>query len=140
MVTASLGNGTTTFSMEIPDAGWVPTSAKSPTPITGASKKSGLVVIPIFGRTGDAAQDMGAHSTEFTLEGLALQTDVVFIDTLVAATQIDPATGAGKNTLIVRGSTVTNLGIKGYTATDVEGNSLLWRYSIQLIQIGATAP
>jgi hypothetical protein len=138
MVTASLSNGTTTFSMEVPDSGWLPTSAKSPTPVTGGSKKSGLVVIPIFGRVGDAAQDTGASSTEFTLEGIALQTDMAFIDSLVKVSQIDPATGAGKNTLIVRGSTMTNMAIKGYTFTDVDGSTLLWRYSVQLIQIEAT--
>ena len=138
MVTASLSNGTVTFSMEIPDAGWA--GAKSPTPTTGQSRKSGLVVLPIFGRAGEAGQDAGAHSLEFTLEGLALAADKDKLDTLTKATQIDPATGAGKNTLIVRGITTASLGIKSYTATDVEGSTLFWRYSIHLIQIEATGP
>ena len=138
MVTASLSNGTTTFDMELPDAGWA--GAKSPTPTTGVGRKSGLVVMPIFGRVGDAGQDTGAHSLEFTIEGLALQADKDKIDDLTKATQIDPATGAGKNTLISRGTTTGSLGILSYTTTDVEGSSLLWRYSIQLVQIEAVTP
>ena len=138
MVTASLSNGTTTFSMEVPDAGWDP--AKSPTPTTSESRKSGLVVIPIFGRTGDAGQDTGAHSKQFTIEGDALKADKNKIDDMTKAAQIDPATGAGKNTLIVRGETTASLGILSYTNTDVEGNILLWRYSIQLVQIEETVP
>ena len=138
MVTASLSNGTITFEMELPDAGW--DHVKSPTPTTGKSRKSGLVVMPVFGRVGDAGQDTGAHSLQFTIEGLALQADDDKIDALTKATQLDPATGAGKKTLIVRGKTTASLGILSYTTTDVEGNTLLWRYSIQLVQIEATVP
>jgi hypothetical protein len=133
MVTASLSGPGGTFSMEVPDAGW--DHAASPTPTTGQSRKSGLVVLPIFGRSGDAGQDAGAHSLEFTLEGLALAADKDTLDALTKATQIDPATGAGQNTLIVRGVTTDSLAIKSYTATDVEGSTLLWRYAIHLIQI-----
>lgn len=140
MVIASLSNGTTTFSMEVPDAGYLPSSGKSPTPTTGKSRKSGLVVVPIFGRVGDAGQDTGAHSLHFTIEGLALQADDDKIDALTLATQIDPATGAGKNVLIVRGKTTDSLGILSYKSTDVEGSPLLWRYSIQLVKIEATTP
>ena len=138
MVTASLSNGTITFEMELPDAGWA--GAKSPTPTTGVGRKSGLVVLPIFGRVGDAGQDTGAHSREFTIEGLALIADKDKLDDLTKATQINPATGAGKNTLISRGTTTDSLGILSYTTTDVEGSSLLWRYSIQLVQIEAVTP
>jgi hypothetical protein len=140
MVVASLTNGAITFSMEVPDAGWLPTSAKSPTPTTTTGRKSGLVILPIFGRFGDAGQDTGTHSLEFTIEGLALAADVTKIDELTFATQIDPVTGAGKNTLTVRGNVKSSLGIKSYTATDVEGSTLLWRYSIQLIEILEVIP
>lgn len=133
MVTASLSNGAITFSMELPDAGWA--GAKSPTPTTGKSRKSGLVVLPIFARIGDAGQDTGAHSLQFTIEGLALQADDDKIDAMTKVAQLDPVTGAGKNTLIVRGKTTASLGILSYTTTDVEGSTLLWRYSIQLVQI-----
>ena len=138
MVTASLSNGTITFDMELPDAGWA--GAKSPTPTTGVGRKSGLVVLPIFARVGDAGQDTGAHSQEFTIEGLALQADKDKIDTLTKAKQVDLTTGAGKNTLISRGTTTGSLGILSYMTTDVEGSALLWRYSIQLVQIEAVTP
>jgi hypothetical protein len=121
--------------MEVADTGW--NTNISPTPTTGQSRKSGLVVIPIFRRVGDAAQDMGAHSLQFTIEGLALAADKAKLDILTKAAQVDPATGIGKNTLIVRGITTASLGILNYTTTDVEGNVLLWRYSIQLVQIEA---
>ena len=128
MVTASLSDGTTTFSMEVPDDGW--TTSKSPTPTTGFSRKSGLVVIPVYGRTGNAGQDSGAHSAEFTLEGLGLLADMQKLDTLTAGLQVDVTTGHGRMTLISRGVTTTHLAIKSYTAIDVEGSSLLWRYSV----------
>jgi hypothetical protein len=129
-----------TFEMEVPEDGWNPTGGKSPTPTTGKSRKSGLVVIPIFGRTGDAAQDTGAHSAEFTIEGLALASDVDLLDAITKVPQIDPETGAGKNTLVVRGKTYASLGILGYTTTDVEGSALLYRYAINLVQIEAYVP
>lgn len=135
-IIASLTNGAITFSMEMSDAGWNP--AKSPTPTTGMGRKSGLIVTPIYGRSGDAGQDSATHSLEFTIEGLALAADRDKIDALVKATQID-ALGAGKNTLTVRGVTQTHIALKSWYATDVEGSSLLWRYSIQMIVIDPPA-
>lgn len=134
MVTASLQGPSGTFSMEVSDAGYDP--AKSPTPTTTMGRKSGLVLVEIYGRAGEAGQDSAAHSLEFTIEGLALAADRDKIDSLVKDVQIGED-GAGVNTLIVRGVTQAHIGLLSWTSTDVEGSALFWRYSIRMAVVEA---
>jgi hypothetical protein len=138
-VNASLSGPGGEFLMETTGSGWSPSISPSPSSF-GPSRKSGLVVVPIFGRVGDAGQDTGAHSRELTVEGLALKADVDILDAMTIAPQISEG-GEGVNTFAASNGSwsIAKLGIKSYITTTVEGSELLYRYTIQLIQIEAPA-